>query len=113
MVYVENVTIRDVGSAEELFGLLDEVRRPLPSPTPVTSVALNGPPSPVPGGQGNDRRHVAETKMNATSSRSHSVASILLDVTNKHSGVGSLGKLTLVDLAGARRAGHGPCFPLH
>lgn len=37
VVYVENVTIRDVESADELFRLLDEVRRPprcLPSHPP-------------------------------------------------------------------------------
>jgi len=54
--------------------------------------------------KGNGKRHVGATKMNAESSRSHSIFCILISnkdlVTNRP----SLGKLTLVDLAGSERA---------
>lgn len=109
IVYVENVTTEDVHSAADIFRLLDRVGLARDSP-----LARCGSRPAV--AQGNDRRHVAETLMNATSSRSHSVASILIETTNKRSGVGALGKLTLVDLAGSRRPaalrGPTPCSRL-
>jgi len=51
----------------------------------------------------NDARHVASTKMNAGSSRSHLVFSLLLENTDKASKKTSTGKLSLVDLAGSER----------
>jgi len=46
---------------------------------------------------------VSKTAMNAESSRSHLVFSILVESTNKSTGATALGKLTLVDLAGSER----------
>jgi hypothetical protein len=43
--------------------------------------------------------------MNAVSSRSHLIFSILVEAKNITTGVASVGKLTLVDLAGSERAG--------
>ena len=50
-------------------------------------------------------RHIASTKMNATSSRSHLVIGIVIESTNLTTGQVVQGKLSLVDLAGcvARR----------
>jgi hypothetical protein len=39
--------------------------------------------------------------MNAESSRSHLICSLVVRLTNKRTGKESLGKLTLVDLAGS------------
>ena len=50
-----------------------------------------------------DQRHVASTAMNAESSRSHLVFSIIVEAKNKATGAATLGKLTLVDLAGSER----------
>mmetsp|Transcript_29919 Transcript_29919/g.69186 ORF Transcript_29919/g.69186 Transcript_29919/m.69186 type:complete len:1476 (-) Transcript_29919:369-4796(-) len=54
---------------------------------------------------GFDQRHVASTAMNAESSRSHLIFSVLVSTTNKATGTKTLGKLTLVDLAGSERVG--------
>jgi len=51
------------------------------------------------------QRHTGSTKMNAESSRSHLVFSILLQVENLKSHKSVVGKLTLVDLAGCERVG--------
>jgi len=48
-------------------------------------------------------RHVSSTKMNAESSRSHLVFSMLLESVNKTTGAKACGKLSLVDLAGSER----------
>jgi hypothetical protein len=50
-----------------------------------------------------DQRHVASTAMNAESSRSHLIFSILVEARNKQTGAASIGKLSLVDLAGSER----------
>merc|ERR1719198_2727902 len=42
--------------------------------------------------------------MNAGSSRSHLIVSMLLETTNKQTGKSAVGKLSLVDLAGSERA---------
>ena len=58
---------------------------------------------------GNKQRRVGATNMNAESSRSHSVFSILIenyDMTTKKT---STGKLSLVDLAGSERVGKTGC----
>ncbi len=50
-----------------------------------------------------DRRKVSSTKMNAESSRSHLIVSVVLKLKDKQSGDESEGKITLVDLAGCER----------
>lgn len=52
---------------------------------------------------GMDRRHVAATKMNADSSRSHLIFIVTIECTNRKSKQVSSGKLTLCDLAGSER----------
>merc|ERR1712100_783092 len=50
-----------------------------------------------------EQRHVASTKMNAESSRSHLIVSLLLTTKDKTTGAEITGKITLVDLAGSER----------
>eukprot|EP00941_MAST-03F_sp_MAST-3F-sp1_P002781 g2781.t1 len=78
VVYVEGITKRKAASAVELKDIIAEA---------------------------GEQRHVAETQMNAESSRSHLVVTILIESTNLKSNVTTLGKLALVDLAGSERAG--------
>jgi len=52
---------------------------------------------------GMERRHVAATKMNADSSRSHLIFIVTIECTNKKSKQVSSGKLTICDLAGSER----------
>ncbi|EDO37229.1 predicted protein, partial [Nematostella vectensis] len=54
--------------------------------------------------RGSENRHVASTKMNAESSRSHLILGIIIESTNLVSGAVIKGKLSLVDLAGSERA---------
>ncbi|KAJ0067567.1 hypothetical protein NL108_008570 [Boleophthalmus pectinirostris] len=49
-------------------------------------------------------RHIAETKMNVESSRSHLIVGIKVESKNLTNGSISTGKLSLVDLAGSERA---------
>ena len=51
---------------------------------------------------GEKQRHVTSTKMNAASSRSHLIFSIIVDCVNAE-GAQSKGKVSLVDLAGSER----------
>ena len=53
--------------------------------------------------RGSQFRTTASTDMNADSSRSHLIASIVTTLTNKRTGRNVRGKLTLVDLAGCER----------
>jgi len=53
--------------------------------------------------RGSQFRTTASTDMNADSSRSHLIASIVTTLTNKRTGRKVRGKLTLVDLAGCER----------
>lgn len=53
--------------------------------------------------QGNQKRHTSDTRMNDSSSRSHLVFSILLEISNPDTDLNRLGKLSLVDLAGSER----------
>eukprot|EP00595_Chromulina_sp_UTEXLB2642_P000751 CAMPEP_0196763324 /NCGR_PEP_ID=MMETSP1095-20130614/3848_1 /TAXON_ID=96789 ORGANISM="Chromulina nebulosa, Strain UTEXLB2642" /NCGR_SAMPLE_ID=MMETSP1095 /ASSEMBLY_ACC=CAM_ASM_000446 /LENGTH=433 /DNA_ID=CAMNT_0042116253 /DNA_START=661 /DNA_END=1962 /DNA_ORIENTATION=+ len=53
--------------------------------------------------KGSQRRATAATKMNAESSRSHLICSLVVKLTNRRSQQTSTGKLTLVDLAGSER----------
>ena len=50
---------------------------------------------------GSSRRTTASTQMNAESSRSHLICSLVVKQTNRKTGVTHVGKLTLVDLAGS------------
>jgi len=52
---------------------------------------------------GLDNRKTASTNMNATSSRSHLVFSIVINARNKQTGQKTVGKLSMVDLAGSER----------
>eukprot|EP01135_Chromosphaera_perkinsii_P004123 Nk52_evm30s270 gene=Nk52_evmTU30s270 len=54
---------------------------------------------------GCEGRHVSSTKMNAESSRSHLIFSVLIESTNLATGQVLQGKLSLVDLAGSERVG--------
>lgn len=54
--------------------------------------------------RGSENRHVASTKMNAESSRSHLILGIIIESTNLTSGAVVKGKISLVDLAGSERA---------
>ena len=53
--------------------------------------------------KGSARRTTASTQMNAESSRSHLICSLIVRLKNRRSGQESIGKLTLVDLAGSER----------
>ena len=53
--------------------------------------------------EGNLMRHTSSTKMNDSSSRSHLIFSVLIDVTNGETNQRTVGKLSLVDLAGSER----------
>ena len=75
---MQGITLKDAASADELMELFNA---------------------------GNEMRHVGATKMNAESSRSHSIFSILIEVYNKQTRKTSTGKLSLVDLAGSERVG--------
>ena len=74
VVYVENVTLRPIETAEAALRTMLEASR---------------------------QRHVTATKMNAASSRSHLVSSVVIRAVAKKTGVATMGKLTLVDLAGS------------
>mmetsp|Transcript_6450 Transcript_6450/g.9735 ORF Transcript_6450/g.9735 Transcript_6450/m.9735 type:complete len:1086 (+) Transcript_6450:167-3424(+) len=49
------------------------------------------------------RRTTASTQMNAESSRSHLICTLVITLTNRRTGATTTGKLTLVDLAGSER----------
>jgi hypothetical protein len=53
--------------------------------------------------QGSKNRSVGETAMNATSSRSHSIFTIIVESCEKADNLIRIGKLNLVDLAGSER----------
>lgn len=77
MVTVPGVTVvENITSARELMSVLE-------------------------GGQA--RRHVASTKMNRESSRSHLIMSIVIETTNLQTQSVARGKLSFVDLAGSER----------
>eukprot|EP01039_Chlorochromonas_danica_P003382 gene3382-3707_t len=77
MVYVRNSIIKEANSAEELMDLFNK---------------------------GNVERHTGATKMNAESSRSHSIFAIMVESYDIASRRTTTGKLSLVDLAGSERA---------
>ena len=55
--------------------------------------------------RGSECRTTSSTNMNADSSRSHLITSIVTSTVNKRTGHTVRGKLTLVDLAGSERVG--------
>jgi len=55
--------------------------------------------------KGSESRHVASTKMNSESSRSHLIIGVVVESTNLTTGAVTRGKLSLVDLAGSERVG--------
>lgn len=77
-MFVENSCVVPVSNAEETLACLQE---------------------------GFKSRKVASTKMNAESSRSHLVFSVVVESVDKETGKIVTGKLTLVDLAGSERVG--------
>ncbi|XP_030832352.1 calmodulin-binding carboxy-terminal kinesin isoform X2 [Strongylocentrotus purpuratus] len=77
MVYINGSVIQEAGNSKELYGLFEE---------------------------GSANRHVASTKMNSESSRSHLVIGVIIESTNLGTGAVVKGKLTLVDLAGSERS---------
>ncbi|XP_065843071.1 uncharacterized protein [Oscarella lobularis] len=77
MVFVQGSVMKSVNSTQELFDLFEA---------------------------GSQNRHVASTKMNAESSRSHLVFAVIVESTNLSNGQVLKGKLSLVDLAGSERA---------
>ncbi|KAK3759215.1 hypothetical protein RRG08_054936 [Elysia crispata] len=78
LVYVQGSIIKPASSAKELGGLFDD---------------------------GSNNRHVASTKMNSESSRSHLILSVIIESENLTTGNIMKGKLSLVDLAGSERVG--------
>jgi len=54
---------------------------------------------------GQSNRAIAETKMNAESSRSHSMFVLAIGQKNLRDGASKSGKLYLVDLAGSEKVG--------
>jgi hypothetical protein len=77
MVYISNSTVKEAADASELMQLFN---------------------------RGNLERHVGATKMNAESSRSHSIFAILIESYDPKTKRTTTGKLSLVDLAGSERA---------
>lgn len=75
-VYVEGATEREVSSLEELQAVIRE---------------------------GRERRHVAATKLNIDSSRSHLIVIITVETIDQQTQQVATGKLTLCDLAGSER----------
>jgi len=75
-VYVANAELRDATSADELLKVIND---------------------------GQAGRHVSATKMNSESSRSHLIAILTIESTNRKTKQVSTGKLTLCDLAGSER----------
>ncbi|KAJ0403448.1 hypothetical protein P43SY_001556 [Pythium insidiosum] len=78
LVVVQNITVKPCTSAAQTLRLFELANR---------------------------RRQVGATRMNAESSRSHSVFSVLVENLNHTTRATSIGKLSLVDLAGSERAG--------
>eukprot|EP01047_Picozoa_sp_COSAG01_P041664 COSAG01_NODE_3588_length_5905_cov_3.425594_6_plen_180_part_00 len=76
MVFIQNITEIEVHNTEE------------------TNKVLH---------MGLERRHVTGTKMNAESSRSHLIFSVVIDTKNPQTGAASRGKISLVDMAGSER----------
>lgn len=61
--------------------------------------------------EGIKNRHTSKTKMNETSSRSHLIFCIMVEVNNIESGDKTVGKICFVDLAGSERLGRSEATP--
>ena len=70
MIYVQNITVREATTSTELMKIFNE---------------------------GSKNRHVASTKMNAESSRSHLIVSVVMETTNKATGAVLMGKVGSAD----------------
>ncbi|XP_042564102.1 kinesin-like protein KIN-14E [Clupea harengus] len=77
LVFAQGAETKEAASASELFALFE---------------------------QGCANRHIAATKMNVESSRSHLIIGIMMESRNLTNGSVCYGKLSLVDLAGSERA---------
>ncbi|XP_063051840.1 uncharacterized protein si:dkey-96l17.6 [Engraulis encrasicolus] len=77
LVFAQGAKTKEAASAGELFALFE---------------------------QGCANRHIAATKMNVESSRSHLIIGIMVESRNLTNGTVCYGKLSLVDLAGSERA---------
>jgi len=77
MIYIQGATKREINNADDLMNKLE--------------IGLN-------------ERKTSATDMNANSSRSHLVFSILVECVNKQTSQRTLGKISFVDLAGSERA---------
>ncbi len=77
MVFIRNAVIKEANSPQELMDLFN---------------------------LGNAERHTGATKMNAESSRSHSIFAVMVECFDTTSKRTTTGKLSLVDLAGSERA---------
>ena len=67
MIFVTNITVKDAADTKELMKNFD---------------------------MGSKNRHVASTKMNAESSRSHLIISVVIETTNKVTGAVVRGKVS-------------------
>ena len=76
IIFVQGAVIKDIESSGDLMTLFNS---------------------------GNEKRHVGATKMNAESSRSHSVFCIMVESYDTSTKKTTFGKLSLVDLAGSER----------
>ncbi|OAF70634.1 hypothetical protein A3Q56_01610 [Intoshia linei] len=77
MVFIQGSVVKSAYNSKELYALFNE---------------------------GSKSRHIASTKMNSESSRSHLIIGILMESIVKSTGKIISGKLSLVDLAGSERA---------
>eukprot|EP00600_Ochromonadales_sp_CCMP1393_P009763 CAMPEP_0174963216 /NCGR_PEP_ID=MMETSP0004_2-20121128/5205_1 /TAXON_ID=420556 /ORGANISM="Ochromonas sp., Strain CCMP1393" /LENGTH=1919 /DNA_ID=CAMNT_0016211813 /DNA_START=58 /DNA_END=5817 /DNA_ORIENTATION=- len=77
MIFIRNSVIKQANSPSELMDLFNS---------------------------GNLERHTGATKMNAESSRSHSIFAIMVECYDRATKRSTMGKLSLVDLAGSERA---------
>ena len=75
-VCIDNVTRRPVNRKDQLRAALEE---------------------------GNQRRHVSATNMNAESSRSHMILGVCMTCTDRKTNLSTVGKLSLIDLAGSEK----------
>ena len=104
-VEVYNEVLRDLGSQDGKEGMLDLREDPVtgPSLTGVTELQAQSVEDVMKLLQeGNRRRTTEPTAMNITSSRSHAVFQVRVERREREAS--TLGKLSLIDLAGSERA---------
>ncbi|CAK9040157.1 Kinesin-like protein KIF19 [Durusdinium trenchii] len=106
-IEVYNEVLRDLGSKDGREGMLDLREDPVtgPSLTGVTEFQAQSVEDVMKLLQeGNQRRTTEPTAMNVTSSRSHAVFQVRVERRDLRSEAVTLGKLSLIDLAGSERA---------